>query len=77
MTTYAGVKDGFVRELFTPLPDWSHIPVDQLFAPGYVDEWVPVDGLDQRPASNWRYADGTFAPPTEDDLAVLYRVASR
>jgi hypothetical protein len=74
MTTYAAVKNGFVREVFTPLPEWSHIPIEQLFTPDVADEWVPIDGLDPPPACHWRYRDGAFTPPTQDDFAEIARM---
>lgn len=67
MTTYAGICAGWVVEIFTPLPDWGHIPVAQLFAPGLFDEWVSIDGLDPKPAYGWAYAGGTFTPPAGDE----------
>lgn len=72
MTTYAGVVDGWVTQTFTPLPEWSRIPVDHLFAPGVVDQWVPIDGIKPPPAYGWKYAAGAFSPPTgTEDAAAL------
>jgi hypothetical protein len=34
MTTYAGVKLGWVIQTFIPLPAWEHVPMEQLFALG-------------------------------------------
>jgi hypothetical protein len=65
MTTYAAVKDGKVRELFAPQPDWSDIPVEEMFTPETADEWVDVTPLDPQPAYGWTYDGTSFAPPPE------------
>jgi hypothetical protein len=63
MTTYAGIRDGWVTQTFTPLPEWEHLDPADLFARDLFDAWVPIDGLDPQPAYGWKYADGTFTPP--------------
>jgi hypothetical protein len=71
MTTYAGIKGGWVIETFTPLPGWEHLDPADLFSRALFDEWVKIDGLDPRPAYGWKYAGGTFTPPTQEDVGAM------
>jgi hypothetical protein len=71
MTTYAGIKSGWVLQTFVPLPGWEDIPPADIFSRDLFDEWVPIDGLDPQPAYGWRYADGVFTAPTEADAGVM------
>lgn len=75
MTTYAGVKAGWVIEVFTPLPEWEGIPVEQMFAAPLFDAWVPIDSLDPRPAYGWKYDGSTFTAPAGDEDAGALRDA--
>jgi hypothetical protein len=63
MTTYAGIKDGIVRQTFTPLPEWGGLDPATLFHSDLFDEWVSLDGVDPKPESGWTYDGGAFAPP--------------
>jgi hypothetical protein len=63
MTTYAGIKFGWVIETFTPLPEWEHLDPHDLFSPELHDEWVSIDGLDPPPSYGWRYDGTTFTAP--------------
>jgi hypothetical protein len=71
MTTYAGIKQGWVIQTFTPLPEWERIAPADIFARELFDAWVPIDGLNPQPASGWKYADGAFTPPTEADAGAM------
>lgn len=70
MTTFAGIKNGYVRQLFTPEGAMGTIPPAQLFAPGMADEWVSTDGLDPQPQCHWQYQGGKFSPPTDYAAAI-------
>jgi len=75
MTTYAGIQSGWVVELFTPLPEWEAIPVEDIFAKDLFDAWVPIDGLDPKPAFGWSYTNGVFSPPAGEADAGRMRSA--
>lgn len=71
MTTYAGIKFGYVIQTFTPLPEWEDIDPADIFARDLFDEWVPIAGLDPPPAYGWKHAGGIFTPPTEADAEAI------
>jgi hypothetical protein len=78
MTTYAGIREGWVTQTFTPLPEWEHLDPADLFARDLFDEWVKIDGFDPRPAYGWKYRDGAFTPPNGfEDVAALRAMLAR
>lgn len=74
MTTYAGIRSGWVTDIVTPPSDCA-VPVEKLFAPGLVDQWIRIDGIEPPPAYGWRYASGTFTAPSGPDDAVAMHEA--
>ena len=73
MTTYVGIRSGWVIETFTPLPEWEHLDPADIFARELFDAWVKIDGLDPRPSYGWKYDGTAFAPPTPEDHGVRRR----
>ena len=61
--TYAGIKNGIVVRIFTPIAEMEEYEPGELFAPDLTDEWVKIDGLNPQPQSGWTYDGTTFAEP--------------